>query len=1058
MSLELGSYVAAAAARGEVVVQPRMGMGRPELMAAGLRAVADCGVTTAGTITIDSYTRVGDHESVRRALRDGGDLNGFPIAAWGPEVTARVAAAATTAERPVPVQVRHGSSRPGAILRAATAAGLAATEGGPVSYCLPYGRTPLAESVAHWRDAATEFAEVNRAAGRRAHLETFGGCLLGQLCPPSLLIAMSLLESLFFVGCGIDSVSLSYAQQVHAGQDAEALAALRALAREYLPSRVEQHLVLYTYMGVYPRTAGGAERMLAASAELAAGGGAERLIVKTAVEARRIPTIDENVAALVAAGRRAGEVTAQRGLPVTLDPTEVLAEARRLVDGVLELDDDPGTALLAAFRRGLLDVPYCLHLDNHGRTQGMIDERGRLAWARTGRLPLSSTHRPPAAPVSAAGLLTMLRHAAQEQDRLALALAPAAATTPLRVAVVGTGPRGLAVLERLAARLGEQPVDRPVELHAIDAVEVGCGRIWRTDQPDWFLMNTPAGEVTMFSGPPGDGPARPGAGPSLAQWWAGVDPGRADPNAYAPRAVYGRYLRFVCDAVQAHLPAGVDLHRRQVRVERIVAGPAGGYRLTTSDGRILEADRVVLTTGHPVHQPAGEQRRWADFAAAHPPVRYLPGDSAADLPLDTLAPGGVVGVLGLGLSFYDVLAALTIGRGGRFVVDDGAEPGRLRYVPSGREPRIVAGSRSGVPLLARGRNEKPAEYSYRPRLFTVERMVRARRRGRLDFDRDVLPWLRAEVELVYYETALRQSRGAAAAGEFAERVVAAAQSGPPTGLAELAQLPGPGEPPDLAGLARPFAGREFAGPAEFEAALADLLHQDLAAAELGNASGPLKAALDVLRDVRPSIRAAVDFGGLAPASHRDDFLAGFGPLASLLAAGPPRIRLHQVLALLRQGLLRIVGPQTRFDPDPTAGAFVVSSPQVAGSAVRVDALIDARIPVPDLTSDTSTLTRGLYADGMVTGYVNAADGVAFPTGGVAVTAAPFHPVRADGEAERGMYVLGIPAEHTRWFTQVGSGRPGGWGSFTADADAIAADLYDAARTEARELVGPGRSR
>jgi hypothetical protein len=37
-------------------------------------------------------------------------------------------------------------------------------------------------------------------------------------------------------------------------------------------------------------------------------------------------------------------------------------------------------------------------------------------------------------------------------------------------------------------------------------------------------------------------------------------------------------------------------------------------------------------------------------------------------------------------------------------------------------------------------------------------------------------------------------------------------------------------------------------------------------------------------------------------------------------------------------------------------------------------------------------------------------------------------------------VLGIPTEHTRWFTQVGSGRPQVWTGFTADADAIAADL------------------
>jgi methylaspartate mutase epsilon subunit len=40
----------------------------------------------------------------------------------------------------------------------------------------------------------------------------------------------------------------------------------------------------------------------------------------------------------------------------------------------------------------------------------------------------------------------------------------------------------------------------------------------------------------------------------------------------------------------------------------------------------------------------------------------------------------------------------------------------------------------------------------------------------------------------------------------------------------------------------------------------------------------------------------------------------------------------------------------------------------------------------------------------------------------------------------GLYVLGIPAEGPRWFMQVGSTRPGPWTQFTADADAIAADI------------------
>ena len=165
MSADLGHYVGVHSTAGRLVVQPRMGMADPEAMAAGIAAVAGLDCPTVATVTIDSYTRVGDHAAATRALRSGAALNGFPIVSHGPERTALVAAAAGD---DVPVQVRHGSARPGAILAAAAEAGLSASEGGPVSYCLPYGRTPLVESVSQWADATAMFGELGRLARTRS--------------------------------------------------------------------------------------------------------------------------------------------------------------------------------------------------------------------------------------------------------------------------------------------------------------------------------------------------------------------------------------------------------------------------------------------------------------------------------------------------------------------------------------------------------------------------------------------------------------------------------------------------------------------------------------------------------------------------------------------------------------------------------------------------------------------------------------------------------------------------------------------------------------------------
>lgn len=378
-----GAVVAAANAAGELVVQPRMGMADPVRMRAGLIATKHADATTVGTITLDSYTRIADHVAARRALDDSADLNGFPIVAHGRDTVAEMLDGVRDAH--FPIQVRHGSARPRDIVAAIASACLDATEGGPISYCLPYGRTPVADSIANWADACHMLADLRRD-GVEPHLETFGGCMMGQLCPPSLLVALSVLEAVFFVRHGLRSVSLSYAQQTDPDQDREALRALRRLSDRYLDG-IERHIVVYTYMGVFPRTAGGALSVLERSAQLAVQGGAGRLIVKTVAEAHRIPTVEENVRALEAAASAARRARLAMP-PLDIKDTGVYAEAAAIIDAVLHLNGDLDRALLTAFRRGYLDVPFCLHPDNAGRASSTIDDTGRLVWTETGALPI----------------------------------------------------------------------------------------------------------------------------------------------------------------------------------------------------------------------------------------------------------------------------------------------------------------------------------------------------------------------------------------------------------------------------------------------------------------------------------------------------------------------------------------------------------------------------------------------------------------------------------------------------------------------------------------------
>ncbi|MFI5783829.1 methylaspartate mutase [Nocardia sp. NPDC051570] len=406
-----GAFVARAHRAGKLVVQPRMGISAPEQMRAGLRATCDADGATVGTLTVDSYTRVGDLEAAQLAVLDGVALNGYPIVSHQHSTTAEVLDSIAGPE--FPVQVRHGSANPRDIFRAMTAVGLDASEGGPASYCLPYGRVPLSESTRHWIRSCDELVEL-RATGLEPHLESFGGCMLGQLCPPSELVAISALEAMFFHYHGFRSISASYAQQTNPIQDAEAVRALQRLCADHLPE-TDWHIVIYAYMGVYPSTRSGAYALLGTAARLAASTGCARLIVKTEAESVRIPTVAENVAALEYAAAVADATPRSVAEP---GDSQTYREAAALVAAVMNLDADPGMAMLRAFERGYLDIPYCLHPDNRSLSRSYIDDRGYLCWADIGRLPLSGmVDSSGPRTLSSSGLIESLTYVSRKFDQ-----------------------------------------------------------------------------------------------------------------------------------------------------------------------------------------------------------------------------------------------------------------------------------------------------------------------------------------------------------------------------------------------------------------------------------------------------------------------------------------------------------------------------------------------------------------------------------------------------------------------------------------------------------------
>src|SRR3954453_22127152 len=151
------------------------------------------------------------------------------------------------------------------------------------------------------------------------------------------------------------------------------------------------------------------------------------------------------------------------------------------------------------------------------------------------------------------------------------------------IAIVGAGPRGTGLLERLAANIHELlPAGgsgTALDVHLIDPFPAGAGRVWRHAQPPLLAMNSMAAYVTMLTDDTVrcDGPVVPG--PSMWEWAQDLREGRlpgedaadlgpelgAELRAltaapFPSRRLQSAYLGWVLRHVAKGLPAGMRAH------------------------------------------------------------------------------------------------------------------------------------------------------------------------------------------------------------------------------------------------------------------------------------------------------------------------------------------------------------------------------------------------------------------------------------------------------------------------------------------------------------------
>ncbi|NUU33025.1 FAD/NAD(P)-binding protein [Arthrobacter sp. C9C5] len=616
----------------------------------------------------------------------------------------------------------------------------------------------------------------------------------------------------------------------------------------------------------------------------------------------------------------------------------------------------------------------------------------------------------------------------------------------IRTALIGAGPRGTSVLERLLANWAATTPESGLHIDVIDPYPAGPGHVWQPGQSRLYLMNTQSFYPTVV--PEDPELAAPLAGCTFDQW---RELQRKDPHPalsadertelfglgsadFPSRALYGRYLRSTLEALLEELPAGVtvDFHQTTATSVRPAAGPGNaGFDVALADGTELTVGSVVLALGHLESRLNPEQRE-LQAAADELGLKYLPPAAPADVDWSGVPAVQPVLVRGMGLNFFDVMGQLTEGRGGKFLpAPDGVG---LTYLPSGREPSIIAASRRGTPYRAKATlaGYYPAAVSLR--YCTEEAFSKFAAAGILPaFDHDLWPLLHRDVVWAYYYTLARSQPDAVGAdpagflAELEEALQPHAHSTVKWEEAAGAVIDAHVRPAyrlDLLGLAAPLAGRRFASRADLNAAVVDYLLDDARRSALGE-DDPVKMAIGALHHGRAVLKTAVADGGITEQSWVAGLRGWFESFVEGLASGPPALRAEQLAALARAGVVSFVGPDPKFGVDRKARAFTAASPWVAGrdsdggEAVQATVLIEALAPANRVAINASPLLEQLLADGLVRPrLMMSVEGTPVQSSGLEVLPHPYRPVGANGSVTEGIYVLGLQLSAAQWGTAI----------------------------------------
>lgn len=610
----------------------------------------------------------------------------------------------------------------------------------------------------------------------------------------------------------------------------------------------------------------------------------------------------------------------------------------------------------------------------------------------------------------------------------------------MKIAIVGGGPRGLSIFERIVEWSREEQV---IQITMFDPYGPG-GKVWREDQPLSLLMNSVASHVTLFTDETLSTKGPVAKGPNLYEWAQSEatefikkhnfenrtilleECENLGPNEHCSRVFYGLYQKWFYEYVQTRMTeqTSVKFFKDTVRAVKMQEDKFLVYTKAVE----TTVDTVILALGHQENELIGNEKELAAFASDHR-LFYSSPKNAADAYLEAITENTPVLIKGLGLVFYDYLTLLTSDRGGEFREKEG----ELIYFPSGKEPKIIAGSSRGIPYHARGVNQKGYGEEYQPRFLKEKSLNKFKRKGKFSAEQ-FFELLKKEVEFAYYSALIAAKYPNVNQPRFNEEFIRT------RGADTILEKYGIHKKEFWDWSAIQCPDQNVGDEDSFQKFIIDYLNWDFKEAKKGTIAGPFAAALDSLKDLRDEVRFMQDHELFSNDEYKTWLWDWFTPLNAFLSIGPPVERTAELKALINAGVVTLLGPKMQVTTE--ADWFVGFSKKYPLQKFKTHFLIEARLPKIANQFSLNPLVQQLLRDQTASLHqVKLGSGDVYYTGALLVDAKTNQIQSKAGKVITGLFCYGIPTEGVHWLTATTS-RPGTDPWNLREADLIARNIFE----------------